>query len=443
MAIRSLTLALALLATACSSGHSLSFGKPPTLDLAAEEYVRLTLSIGEHEPGYVDAYYGPTEWARYAKSTKRSIPELRAAVDALSKHLALIDRDSLPAMDARRKDFLSAQLVAARTRLAMMAGEKFSFDEEAQGLFAIRPELKPLSEYDPILAQIETRVPGKGPLWQRIHERVSRSEIPNGRLDGVIRASIAECRRRTVEHISLPHEETFTLEFVSKQPWSGYNWYKGNATSLIQINTDLPVTIGRAIDLGCHEGYPGHHVLNMLQEQRLYKERGWIEFTVYPLYSPQSLLAEGSANYGIELAFPPEDRLTFEEKVLYPLAGLDSSSIAQDVELQRMRSKLANARLTIAKEYLDGRITRSKAVELAQKYQLLSPERAEQSIDFTDKYRSYVVNYGLGLDLVRHFVASSGHSTGDRWSVMERILSEPTLPSDLTSAPTDTATSHD
>lgn len=405
--------------------------RPMTLDRAAEEYVRLTLSIGEHEPGYVDAYYGPAEWADDAKSIKRSLPELRTAVDDLNKRLDLIDSDSLPAMDARRKDFLAAQLVAARTRLAMMSGEKLSFDQEAEGLFALRPKLKPLSEYDPILAEIERRVPGKGPLWERIDVRVNQTAIPSDRLDSVMRASIAECRRRTIEHIALPGNETFTLELVTKQPWSGYNWYKGNATSLIQINTDLPVLMSRAVDLGCHEGYPGHHVLNMLLEQRLYKDRGWIEFTVYPLYSPQSFIAEGSANYGIELAFPDKDRQTFEANVLYPLAGLDPALAAQDAALQQMRNRLAGARLTIAKEYLDGRITRSEAVKLAQKYQLLSPERAEQSISFTDKYRSYVINYGLGLDMVRSFVSSSGSSSSDRWSAMEKILSKPTLPCDL------------
>ncbi|HEY7162245.1 MAG TPA: hypothetical protein VH815_13345, partial [Acidobacteriota bacterium] len=39
--------------------------------------------------------------------------------------------------------------------------------------------------------------------------------------------------------------------------------------SIIQVNTDLPVTIDRAIDLACHEGYPGHHVLNLLIEKNL------------------------------------------------------------------------------------------------------------------------------------------------------------------------------
>jgi hypothetical protein len=122
-----------------------------------------------------------------------------------------------------------------------------------------------------------------------------------------------------------PAGEAFTLEFVTGKSWSGYNYYQGNYRSLIQINTDLPVRLSRAVDLGCHEGYPGHHAYNVLLERDLSRGRGWTEFSVYPLYSPQSLIAEGSANYGIDLAFTPEERLAFERDVLIPLAGCSRS----------------------------------------------------------------------------------------------------------------------
>ena len=102
------------------------------------------------------------------------------------------------------------------------------------------------------------------------------------------------------------------MAFVTGKSWSGYNYYQGKATSRLEINTDLPIRISRAVDLGCHEGYPGHHVLNALLEQRLVEGKGWVEFSVYPLYSPQSLIAEGSANYGIDLAFPGRQYLQAE-----------------------------------------------------------------------------------------------------------------------------------
>jgi hypothetical protein len=193
--------------------------------------------------------------------------------------------------------------------------------------------------------------------------------------------------------------------------------------------------MSRAVDLGCHEGYPGHHVLNLLLEQRLSRERGWIEFSVYPLYSPQSLIAEGSANYGIALAFDPAERLAFERDVLYPLAGLDPALATRDAELRHARARLSGARLTIARDYLDGRIDRANAVALTQQYQLLSPERAEQQIGFTDTYRSYVINYGLGQDLVQAFIEAAGPGSEPRWAAMEWLLSGPTLPPDLVATP--------
>jgi hypothetical protein len=313
----------------------------------------------------------------------------------------------------------------------MISGEKLSFAEEAQGLFGVRVELKPLASYDPVLARLEKLVPGSGPLAERVDAFQDRFTIPKDRLRPVFDAAIAECRRRTAARIALPAGENFVMEFVTGKSWSGYNYYQGNYKSLIQINTDLPIRISRAVDLGCHEGYPGHHALNMLLEQRLTKSRGWVEFSVYPLYSPQSLIAEGSANYGIDLAFPGEERLRYETGTLYPLAGLATRDADRYLALLEAMRELTGARFTIAREFLEGRIGRDEAVGLTQKYQLVSKKRAEQSIDFTTQYRSYVINYGLGQDMVRTYVEAAGADPRARWAAMERLISEPTLPSDL------------
>src|SRR5690606_38117103 len=129
------------------------------------------------------------------------------------------------------------------------------------------------------------------PVAARLERYTRDFVIPPERLDTVFRAAIAEARRRTAAHVRLPDGEDFQLEYVTDKAWSGYNWYQGQAKSLIQMNTDLPIFIDRAIDLGAHEGYPGHHVYNALLEQSLVRGRGWWEYSVYPLYSPLSLIA--------------------------------------------------------------------------------------------------------------------------------------------------------
>ena len=391
-------------------------------------YLRLTLEAGTHEAEWVDAYYGPAELKKSADANPRSLAQL--LIDAKAMIVSL-DQSSFEPADAGRGKALRGMLVAAETRLQMLQGRKFSFADEAQGQFATVPELKPLSEYDSVLARLETLIPGTGPLATRVDAFNERFTIPKERLQKVFDVAIAECKRRTAAHIKLPEGETFTMEFVTGKPWSGYNYYKGNYKSLIQINTDLPIRISRAVDLGCHEGYPGHHVLNLMVESKMARANGWKEYEVNPLYSPTSVLSEGSANYGIDLAFPGPERLKFERDVLYPLAGLDPETAESYWNMQQMTEALSGARLTIAKMYLDGELTRAQALGLTQKYLLLSPARAEQSVGFTDHYRSYVLNYGWGKDLVREYVERGKPNQTERWRRMEKILSEPTQPVDL------------
>ena len=402
------------------------------VDAMARDFVLLSLTIGEKEEGYIDAYYGPSELEKKARADapQLSLDALAQRTEQLRTRVAELPADG-DGLEARRARFLAAQLTAAATRLRMMKGEKLSFADEAEGLFGISPELRPLSAYDPILERIEKLVPGSGDLAGRVDAFQDRLNIPTERLKPVFDAAIGECRRRTIQHIAMPKDERFDMAFVTGKSWSGYNYYQGNAHSRIEINTDLPIRISRAVDLGCHEGYPGHHVLNALLEQRLTRAKGWIEFSVYPLYSPQSLIAEGSANYGIDLAFPGDDQLNFETKTLYPLAGLPTADAAKYLALNRAMRDLAGARFTIARDYLEGRIDRAEAVRLTRKYELMSKDRAEKRIDFTDQYRTYVINYGLGQDMVRAYIEAAGSDPKARWARMEKILSEPTLPGDL------------
>ena len=398
-----------------------------SLDTIARDYVVLQLAIGEKEEGYIDAYYGPAKLQAEGKAlgAKEGLAELAARAALLQALIA-----TTPNADPRRAAFLQAQLTAAITRVRMMEGAKLGFQDEAEGLFGVRPEVKPLTAYDPVLARIERLLPGPGTLAARVDAFQDKFVIKPKRLKPVFDAAIAECRTRTLRHIPHPADESFALGFVTGKSWSGYNYYLGNHRSRIEINTDLPTRINRAVDLGCHEGYPGHHSLNVMLETKLVEQRGWIEFSVYPLFSPQSLIAEGSANYGVDLAFPGADKLAFEKRVLYPLAGLPSAEADRYEALRNALKDLQGARTTIARDYLDGRISEAEAVALAQKYQLISEARARQSVAFTKQYRSYVINYGLGQDMVRADVER--YPAGpDRWKRFEQIISEPTLPSDL------------
>jgi hypothetical protein len=404
-----------------------------TLDSAARDYVLLSLTIGEKEEGYIDAYYGPPELQAEAKAEapKQDLEALTARAEALRSRIAGFVPSDTGSIEAKRVRFLDGQLTAAITRLRMMRGERLSFADEAQGLFGVRPALTPLAALDPVLARIDALVPGPGTLAGRVDAFNSRFDIAKDRLKPVMDAAIAESRRRTLAHIALPEGESFALGLVTGKPWGGYNFYLGNYRSRIEINTDLPVRLSRAVDLGCHEGYPGHHAYNVLLEEKLVRARGWIEFAVYPLYSPQSFIAEGSANYGIHLAFPGKEMADFVAGTLAPIAGFDAAEVRHYAALQEALEALGPARYTIAQQFLDGAVDEAEALRLTQKYALVSADRAAKALAFDRHYRSYVINYGLGQDMVRDAIEAGGADATARWARMERLLSEPTVPADL------------
>ncbi len=421
----------ALLLAACANIGSPPAGARRTVDIAAEEYVRLALEIDTHEEGYVDAYFGPEEWREQARANPRSVEQLKAFADHIAENLQGVAEQDADASSRQRARVMLAAVRSARFRLDMIEGVRAPFLDEAERLFAVRPSLRPLESYEPTLARIEALVPGAGPLSERVEALRSRYVVAPDRLRAVMDRAIAECRARARAHYDLPANENFAMDFVTGKSWSAYNYYQGNNQSKIEVNTDLPIAIDRALGLACHEGYPGHHVQGIYNE-RNYRERGWAEFSVAPLYHPASPMNEGGGNYGVDLAFPDAERLAYERDVLYPLAGLDPATAQTYHDLRVATAELAGARLTISAQYLNGEITRERAIELTQRYQLTSRARAEQSLSFTDHYRAYVINYVSGEDLIRAYVEHVGGNNVDaRWAAFERIMSEPTLPRDL------------
>ncbi|MCU1350674.1 MAG: hypothetical protein JWO56_3704 [Acidobacteria bacterium] len=421
-------LALLLLTLACSSATSYDSAR---MNAISERYVKLVLAMGEHDADYVDAYYGPPEWRTEVKAQKKSLDDIAAGAVAVLEDLKPV-RNAPGAMEELRLSYLRRQTAALLTRVDMLRGKKLTFDEESRALYdAVAPHHDE-AYFQHVIASLEKELPGSGALADRLDAYKQSFVIPHEKLDTVFKAAIDACRARTLEHIQLPQNESFTVEYVTNKSWSGYNWYQGGYRSLIQVNTDLPIYIDRAIDLACHEGYPGHHVYNALLEKNLVRDRGWTEFTVYPLFSPQSLIAEGSANYGIEVAFPGHDRIDFEKSKLFPLAGIDPSTADRYYRIQELIAQLSYAGNEAARQYLDGKITAGQAAEWLSKYALYSPPRARQRLKFIDQYRSYVINYNLGKDLVRDYVER--HASGDRtkrWDVFKELLSSPRLPSEL------------
>ena len=418
-----------ILATACRSAAP---PDPAALDPVAVRYVQLVLALGQHDASYVDAYYGPDSLRQAATRDPVPLPAIRAAADSLLAALG----DTVPAYPdpvvRLRHAYLRTQLGSLVARTRMLSGEALSFDDEANALYAAQPPHYDDAHFDSLVTRLDSLLPGRGPLTGRYERFAASVAIPPARVDTVFRTAIGACRARTLARIPLPEGERFDLEYVTGTSWNAYNWYKGGFTSLIQVNLDFPIALDRAIDLACHEGYPGHHVYNAMLEKHLVRDRGWVEFSVYPLFSPQSLIAEGTANFGIDMAFPAGERTAYERDSLFPLAGLDPALADRNAAVRVVMEELNYARNEVARRYLDGTVDSAGAMALMERWWLQTPDRAAKTLRFIDGYRSYVINYNLGRDLVARWVGRAGGESADgRWRAFESLLASPRLPPDL------------
>jgi hypothetical protein len=420
-----------VLAAGCGPGRPAP-PDPAHLDGVARRYVILGLSLGRHDPNYVDAYYGPDSLRSVAAADSMSVEDVGAAAESLITILG----DSVPtytdSLVALRHRYLRVQLGSMAARARMLGGERLTFDEEAQALYDAAPPHYGEAHFDSLLSRLDTLLPGREPLAERYQRFRDRLMIPAAKVDTVFKTAIAACRARTLAHLPLPPGERFDLEYVKGTPWNAYNWYQGGYRSLIQVNLDFPIPLDRAVDLACHEGYPGHHVYNALLEQALVRDRGWVEISMYPLFSPQSLIAEGSANFGIDMVFPPAARVAFERDSLFPLAGLDPSLAEPNAAVRQIVERLNYARNEVARRYLGGQLDAAGARAMMRRYWLITPDAAAKTLRFIDTYRSYVINYNLGRDLVAAWVERTGGDDVDaRWNAFRALLSAPHLPRDL------------
>jgi hypothetical protein len=404
------------------------------MDTIAETFVKLALAVGQHDGDYVDSYFGPDEWRTEVESEALELPDIRLQAEELLQTLEAHSQENDDPLEARRRANLDKTLTSLIARVDLLSGVRMSFDEESKALYDAVAPTHPAEHFQHILDRLDELLPGSGTITERYDQFRQEFVIPPDQLNAVFAAAVDACRAQTLEHMDLPAGESFEIEYVTDKSWSGYNWYKGDYHSLIQVNTDLPIFIDRALDLACHEGYPGHHVYNLMLERELLRGRDWIEYSIYPLFSPRSMIAEGTANFGIEVAFPTAERLAFEKKVLFPMAGIDSAGADVYYEIQELFRQLGYAGNEAARGYLDGDMSAETAVDWLITYSLMPAETADQRLRFIEQYRAYVINYNYGQDLVRNYIERSGGTSDNpelRWRLFTDLLSKPVPPSEL------------
>jgi hypothetical protein len=369
----------------CASCTRPASTREPSQDVI-RQYLRLAVALGERDPDSLDYYYGPEDWVADLRTKPSSFAEIRKSALSLAGRL-----------EAPQSRFLIGQLQAIAARVDLLTGVHRDFDAESQALFGVTlPPWDNPARLVQVRQEINALLPGSKSLADRYAAFDGKYAVPPDRVPAVMKGALDACREQTRSHIGLPEGESVTVEFVANKPWDAYSTYRGHFRSLIQINTDFPLTVDRALELACHEGYPGHHVYNTMEDADLVQREGRKELMVQPTFSPQSFASEAAATIAAGVAFPPEERLRFERDTLFPLAGLDPQGAERYLKVARLVDELAIAEAPIARDYLDGRLEFVRAGAALEEQALMA--HSEATLKYINEYRTYMLAYTLGKE---------------------------------------------
>ncbi|GAA3023359.1 hypothetical protein GCM10010528_01730 [Gordonia defluvii] len=391
-------------------------------DEIVTEYLRIGLAFDLLEEGFVDAYTGD--------------PGLRAQVRdegvpdpvVLGRRAAQL-RDRLPAgLTPARAAFVSSHLRALECSAARFAGEDVGFVDEVSAYFdvdimpqdpdAYRRSHRELADALGVADDPET-LRGAYRSYQRANE------IPAERLGDCVRAFASALRDEVRKTVDLPVTETVEFEIVADQPWSGFNYYLGDYTSRVAINTDVPQHLSSLPHLIAHEAYPGHHTEHCRKEEILVGG-GQREQTIFLVNTPQCLMAEGLADHALRAALGPD--WPHWAAAVYADLGLRFDAQRAAAVGEATAGLLAvrqDAALMLHDRHAD-------AVEVTQflaRWLLVSEDRARQMLRFLTSplWRAYISTYVEGYRLLGEWLDAGA----DRPVRFARLLDEPLTPARL------------
>lgn len=382
----------------------------------------LALQLG-HLPGHaaeVDSYFGPPVLAPAAAVPPQTLAQLSVAAQGLEADIA---REQQGAASGRGERLLGQ----ARSLAALIDGlqrpHPLSFAREAAAVYAMSmPAVDPRATRHTLRA-LDVLLPGPGGLAERLAAYQGQFVIPPERRKAVFERALQACRERTLRHWALPAGERLEVEWTDTVP-AAWQRYRGGGRSTLQINTQAVALVGQALDVACHEAYPGHHAQFLLLDQQAGPRGPAVENTIALLHSPVSVLREGAANFGIALAFPLPQRVAFDRQVLFPLAGIDPALAQRYEQVNGLVADLSAAAVPILAAYRDGRASfGAAAAELADSALIGSPQAL---LHFLDEQGAYTLGYTAARDRVRHYVQVRSACTGqDPWQVLAEVVSTP------------------
>jgi hypothetical protein len=367
-------------------------------DSVTERYLRLGLHIGRHVDGIVDSYYGP--------------PTLEVEVDTrppVEPRSLVADAEAL--LDELEDGWVRDQVLGLRTYAGVLAGESYSYADEVEGCYAVRPSYTDEAVFEAAHEELEQLLPGEGPLGERYRRWEESIRIPTEAVERTVAAVIEEARLATRVLAGLPEGEGVDLVIVREVPWLGFCEYRGDLRSQISVNVDLPLSALELLVLTIHETYAGHHAESCTKEQALVREQGLLEQTIALVPTPQSVVSEGIAALAPDVLLEGESRSAFS-------AVLHDAGIELDLDhvlaVKHATEPCRWAEVNAALMLHDGGASADEAQAYLERWGLNTPELAAHIVRFLKEptSRTYITTYHVGHELCRSYAAGDPERFG-------------------------------
>ena len=389
----------------------LAAAPPDRTESHARRFVTLAITLTRLDGQEIDAYFGP---ANLKPPNGGATPSPDSLRDALLRLRADLKADA----PSPRRDRLATRVDHLIALVGILRG-RLSFTQEARQVYGVTLPAQDTVALGRARAELARLLPGGGSLTARVDAFRDRFLIPEARRKAVFQRALAECRARTAAHWPLPRGEKLEIEWRDG-PDAAWHHYAGRGRSVLRINPAAVAYPGTALDVACHEAYPGHHAQFLMMAAQ--KGGMPVEDTVVILQSPEQVLREGAANYGVDLAFPQKDRVAFTRNILFPMAGFAPAEAEKYVTVHRLVGELALSIMPILRDYRDGKMRFDKAAAVLERDALISSPRA--LLQFTDALGAYTTGYTVARDLVRDCVEARGAKGDDRWAVLRAIVAK-------------------
>lgn len=411
----------------------------PGLDGVAQAYVGLALRLDRVLPGVLDAHLGdPDDVARVAAEPAPDPAALAREADRLRGELAgAAGSDGAQGADGHgaRAAFLDAQLRACRVLAERACGHEVGFVDEVERCFGVRITFGDPDRYREAHRTLGALLGGTGDLAGRLAAFRDRDRLPPEHLAGGLRAAVEALRERTAATVGLPPDEDVALEVVDGAPWSGFSRWVGPRRSAVTVNAGIGHRVTHLPLLVAHEAYPGHHT----EHCRLAADPDGLaarpERRVFLARTPQSLVAEGAAELGLEVVVGAGWGRWNAEVLAAAGVPADPERGALGEAVETVMARLAPVRQDAALMLHDQHRGADEVVDHLRRWLLVDEPRARRMLEFLahPRWRTHTTTYVEGARLLRPWLLGTDPA-GEAEPVtarLARVLDDPPTVAEL------------